>query len=91
MEEVSAGSTLDALGLTMTIFPAVHGALRDALSIRIEDSRDIFAYSGNSIWTDAMLEASRLADLFVIECYSDGVGNARASWLTRTAAKPAAH
>src|SRR5208337_970774 len=57
-------------GLEVTPFPVVHGASGGPFfAYRIEACGRVVAYSGDTEWTDALLEAGRAADLFVIECY----------------------
>ena len=57
--------------LKVTPFPVVHGNSGGpffAYRIAIEDR--VITYSGDTEWTDTLIEASRGADLLVIECYS---------------------
>jgi ribonuclease BN (tRNA processing enzyme) len=57
-------------GLEVTPFPVVHGASGGPFfAYRIEACGRVVAYSGDTEWTDALLEAGRNADLFVVECY----------------------
>lgn len=56
--------------LVVTPYGVVHpsGAPSYALRISLEDK--IFAYSGDTVWTDALIPVSRGADLFVCDCTS---------------------
>ena len=57
--------------LEVTPFPVVHGASGGpffAYRVGLEDR--VVAYSGDTEWTDALIEAGRDADLFVVECYA---------------------
>ena len=53
----------------VTAFPAAHSSGAPSYSIRVELSGKVFTYSGDSQWTDALIEASAGADLFACECY----------------------
>lgn len=50
--------------------PVVHGASIDAFGLRLEIDERVIAYSGDTEWTDELLELSRAADLFICECSS---------------------
>jgi ribonuclease BN (tRNA processing enzyme) len=56
--------------LEVTPFPVVHGASGGPFfAYRVGAHGRVVAYSGDTEWTDALVEAGRDADLFVIECY----------------------
>jgi ribonuclease BN (tRNA processing enzyme) len=58
-------------GFTVTPFPVVHGNSGGPFfAYRIEVEDRVIAYSGDTEWTDTLIEAARDADLFVIECYA---------------------
>jgi len=61
-----------ALGpLRVTPFPVVHGNSGGPFyAYRIEVEDRIIAYSGDTEWTETLIEAARGADLFVTECYA---------------------
>jgi ribonuclease BN (tRNA processing enzyme) len=61
-----------ALGpLRVTPFPVVHGNSGGPFyAYRIEVEDRIIAYSGDTEWTDTLIEVARGADLFVTECYA---------------------
>ena len=62
--------TATAVGtLTITPFPVVHPSGAPSYALRIEVDRRVIAYSGDTEWTDALVEVARDADLFVCECY----------------------
>ncbi len=56
-------------GVSVIAFPAAHFSGAPSYSLRIEVAGKVLAYSGDSQWTDALLEASAGADLFACECY----------------------
>jgi ribonuclease BN (tRNA processing enzyme) len=53
---------------TITPFEVVHGGGAPPYALRIEYAGKVIAYSGDTEWTDELIEASRDADLFVCEC-----------------------
>jgi len=60
-----------ALGsATVTPFPVVHASGAPSYALRVEYGGKVVAYSGDTEWTDGLLEAARGADLFVCEAYS---------------------
>lgn len=57
--------------LAVTPFPVVHGASGGPFfAYRVEAEGRLIAYSADTEWTEALVEAGRGADLFVAECYS---------------------
>ena len=56
--------------LEVTPFPVVHGASGGPFfAYRIALGGKVVAYSGDTEWTDALVDAAQGADLFVSECY----------------------
>ena len=55
--------------LEVTAFPAAHFSGAPSYSLRVETEGKVFVYSGDTQWTDTLIEASDRADLFVCECY----------------------
>ena len=55
--------------IEVTAFPAAHFSGAPSYSLRIEVEQKVFVYSGDTQWTDTLIEASDQADLFVCECY----------------------
>jgi ribonuclease BN (tRNA processing enzyme) len=54
----------------VTPFEVVHACGAPPYALRVEVGGRTIAYSGDTEWTDALVEVSRDADLFVCECYS---------------------
>ena len=50
-------------------FPAAHFSGAPSYSLRVEAHGKVFVYSGDTQWTDTLIEASHEADLFVCESY----------------------
>jgi ribonuclease BN (tRNA processing enzyme) len=52
----------------VTPFEATHGGGAPAYSLRVDYGERVIAYSGDTEWTDTLVEVSKDADLFVCEC-----------------------
>jgi ribonuclease BN (tRNA processing enzyme) len=67
--EIAKETPLDIAGFKVTAYEVDHysGALPYAL--RFEREGKIFAFSGDSGWTDNLIRAGRGADLYLMECY----------------------
>jgi ribonuclease BN (tRNA processing enzyme) len=52
----------------ITPFEVRHGSGAPAYALRLEYAGKVIAYSGDTEWTDALLEVARGADLLVCEC-----------------------
>jgi ribonuclease BN (tRNA processing enzyme) len=55
--------------IEVTAFPAAHFSGAPSYSLRVQVEHKVFVYSGDTQWTDTLIEASDNADLFVCECY----------------------
>ena len=53
----------------VTAFPVVHASGAPSYALRVGYGGRTIAYSGDTEWTDSLLEAARGADLFVCEAY----------------------
>ena len=53
----------------LTPYEVVHASGAPAFALRVECDGKVIAYSGDTEWTDALLEAARGADLFICEAY----------------------
>jgi ribonuclease BN (tRNA processing enzyme) len=54
--------------VVVTTFPVVHTPGTHPHAVRVEYGGKVIAYSGDTEWTDALLEVADGADLFVCEC-----------------------
>jgi ribonuclease BN (tRNA processing enzyme) len=54
--------------VTVTPLAVVHPSGAPAYALRVEYDGKVVAYSGDSEWTDALIDAARGADLFLCEC-----------------------
>ncbi len=70
LREVEIGKPNEIAGLRVTPFPVRHDdKAGPCLAYRIEAEGRTICYSGDSEWTDTLLDAARGADLFICECY----------------------
>jgi ribonuclease BN (tRNA processing enzyme) len=70
-------------GLEVLTHEVQHPSGAPSTGVRITDGRTTLAYSGDTSWTDELLEVSRGADLFIIECYKmDGAPVAHLDFTT---------
>lgn len=67
--ELEARRSQVIAGLVVTAFPALHTPETSPTMLRVECGGKVIAYSGDTDWTDALVEASDAADLLVMECY----------------------
>ncbi len=56
--------------LVVTAFPVVHPSGAPAYAFRLAYQDKVLAYSGDTEWTEALVEAAHGADLFLCECYT---------------------
>jgi ribonuclease BN (tRNA processing enzyme) len=62
--------TVPIAGVDVTAFPVVHGKSGGPFyALRVVAEGRVVTYSGDTEWTDSLVEASADADLFVTECY----------------------
>ena len=67
--DIAVGEPTGFLGFTVTSTEVIHFSGAPSTALRVTDGRKIFAYSGDTQWTDALLAVARGADLFIVECY----------------------
>ena len=58
------------LDLSVTAYAVPHPSGAPAYAIRLDAEGKSLAYSGDGAWSDALIEVSRGADLFICEAYS---------------------
>ncbi|MGH6899248.1 MAG: MBL fold metallo-hydrolase [Geminicoccaceae bacterium] len=68
--ELTVGHTAQLGPFAITPFPVVHPSGAPAFAFRLVVAGRILAYSGDTEWTDSLIEAGRNADLLISECYS---------------------
>ena len=67
--ELTDGVARPVGGMTVTPFEVIHASGAPAHALRIDDGTRVVTYSGDTEWTDRLLDAARGADLFVCEAY----------------------
>jgi ribonuclease BN (tRNA processing enzyme) len=67
-EVLEAGVSRELGPAIVTPFPARHESGAPSFALRLEYGGKVIAYSGDTEWTDALIPASKGADLFVCEC-----------------------
>ena len=67
--EIPVGAPTAILGLDVTTTQVVHPSAAPSTAVRIADGARVFAYSGDTEWTDALIGVAAGTDLFVVECY----------------------
>ena len=68
--EVVPGQPADVLSHALLSAEVIHQSGAPSTALRLSDGEKIFAYSGDTEWTDALLPIAADADLFVSECYA---------------------
>jgi ribonuclease BN (tRNA processing enzyme) len=66
-EELRAGDPANIAGAVVTAYPAKHGGGAPAHSLRVEIAGRTIAYSGDTGWTEGLVEVAAGADLFICE------------------------
>jgi ribonuclease BN (tRNA processing enzyme) len=66
--ELHAGVPARLGGTTVTAREVVHPSGAPSYGLRVEIEDKVVAFSGDTQWTDSLLEVSRDADVFVCEC-----------------------
>jgi len=70
VEEVAPGREVELLGHRFVSAEVIHQSGAPSTALRLSDGEKVFAYSGDTEWTDALLPIADGADLFVCECYA---------------------
>jgi ribonuclease BN (tRNA processing enzyme) len=71
LREVEIGAPNEIANLAVTPFRVRHDdRAGPCLAYRIEFDGKVLCYSGDTEWTDTLIEAARGADLFICECYA---------------------
>ena len=72
------GETETRVGpLVITSYEVVHPSGAPSYALRVSCGDKVVAYSGDTEWTDALIQAAHEADLFICECnfFEKGVAN----------------
>jgi ribonuclease BN (tRNA processing enzyme) len=63
------GQSTPVGGLFVTPYEVVHASGAPPFALRVECGGKVLAYSGDTEWTDALMQAAQGADLFICEAY----------------------
>jgi ribonuclease BN (tRNA processing enzyme) len=66
---IEASKPIDIGGVRTTAILVDHPSGAPSFGLRFERDGKVFAYSGDSQWTEALVDIGRHADLYLIECY----------------------
>jgi ribonuclease BN (tRNA processing enzyme) len=55
-------------GATVTPFGVIHSSGAPSYGLRVEYAGRVISYSGDTEWTDALIDLAKGADLFICEC-----------------------
>ncbi|MBX2806362.1 MAG: MBL fold metallo-hydrolase [Hyphomicrobiales bacterium] len=67
--EIDKEAPVDIAGFSVTAYEVDHFSGSPSYALRFENGEKIFAFSGDSGWTDNLIRAGRGADLYLMECY----------------------
>jgi ribonuclease BN (tRNA processing enzyme) len=67
--ELAPGASAEVAGLRATAWAADHPSGAPALLLRLAIGGRVLAYTGDTAWTDAIIEAAAGADLLIAEAY----------------------
>jgi ribonuclease BN (tRNA processing enzyme) len=70
VREVKAGNGVNVAGLKLETFEVKHSPDCSPTGVRLSNGKHVFAYSGDTAWTEALYKIGDDADLFLVECYS---------------------
>ncbi len=66
--ELEDGTDTKVEPLVVTPYSVVHPSGAPAYALRVEYKDKVIAFSGDTQWTDALIQAAHKADLFICEC-----------------------
>ena len=67
--EIVPGRQAEFLGFAVQTTEVLHQSGAPSTAVRISDRERLLAYSGDTEWTDALVDVADGADLFIVECY----------------------
>jgi ribonuclease BN (tRNA processing enzyme) len=67
--ELTDQKTLPLGSISVTPFGVVHASGAPPFALRVAGDGKIVAYSGDTEWTDSLIDVARGADLFIAEAY----------------------
>jgi ribonuclease BN (tRNA processing enzyme) len=89
IREIVPGVPEKLFDLLVATIEVVHPSGAPSTAIRVSDGHRLVAYSGDTEWTDALIDVAKDADLFIVECYEyDRQVPAHLNWKTLKARLP---
>ena len=70
VQEIAVSVQADVLGHSLLTAEVIHQSGAPSTALRLSDGEKVFAYSGDTEWTDTLLPIASNADLFICECYA---------------------
>jgi ribonuclease BN (tRNA processing enzyme) len=70
VHEIAVGVETEVLGHSTLTTEVIHQSGAPSTALRLSDGKTVFAYSGDTEWTDALLPIAAGSDLFICECYA---------------------
>lgn len=67
--EIDVGRETSILDHSIVTAEVIHRSGAPSTALRLSDGEKLFAYSGDTEWTDALIGIADGADLFICECY----------------------
>ena len=90
VQEIEVGRPSKVLSHDIITTEVIHQSGAPSTALRMTIDGKVFAYSGDTEWTDALLPIAKDADLFICECYNfDGEVTGHLSWQTLKTKLPA--
>jgi ribonuclease BN (tRNA processing enzyme) len=90
VQEIEVGPPSKVLGHDIITTEVIHQSGAPSTALRMTIDGKVFAYSGDTEWTDALLPIAKDADLFICECYNfEGAITGHLNWQTLKEKLPA--
>jgi len=70
VREIAGGAKMTVAGLDLETFDVIHSPGSMPTGLRLSDRKHIFAYSGDTAWTETLNDIAADADFFLCECSS---------------------
>lgn len=67
--EIDTGTAQSFVGVDITTYPMVHPSGNTSTAVRIQCEGKTIAYTGDTEWNDAIIDAAQDADLLIAEAY----------------------
>jgi ribonuclease BN (tRNA processing enzyme) len=67
--EIEPGRSSEICGLAISSTEVVHQSGAPSTALRLFDGASLFAYSGDTEWTEALVSVADGAALFIVECF----------------------